>query len=214
MDSRPNRNLSRIYRAKSEIRDKYNVPWASAAVDVRNRIASFEFNWPWAIHVAREIPSSVEELNTTATYPFAVDRLCDVCQSITCAELLTDEGCMHHRNGTALIQSAIADECRLCMLILESFSHNDRDSTNILLENDFPIWLRVSDFHKRTILAEFKHTVVVNGEALFFMSNQKLEIFDEYSEVYPTFILLPVLTNKVHQRPAVNHRFSNSLART
>lgn len=171
-------DISRLDRAKSEIRQKNDaITWAAAAVDVRKRIASQELDWSWVTRMMLGGSSSRGEIQEVTDYPLSKDNLCYACQGITVGDLLVDE-CLHHENGTKLIESAMGDECRLCLLILESFKRPGRDVMSVLLEHDEPIWLSMVD---KRISARYKEKILVNDDQVHFISARELQAFTQYS---------------------------------
>jgi hypothetical protein len=161
--------LSRVARAKSEIRRKGSFTWSEEAIDIRCRIALSELDWPWADLELSKSLTPVEEVHAMSEYPLSEDVLCSVCQQFS-----LDEG-THQPDGSSLVKSA-SDGCQFCNMILDSFTANSQESLNILLEHDNPIMLNLRIDDKTTVRAGsrfFNHAarrLAVLTESINFLS--------------------------------------------
>jgi hypothetical protein len=169
-----NSTLSRVSRAKSEIKRKSSFTWSEAAIDIRCRLFLSELDWPWTSLRPSEGWTPVEEVHALNEYSLSNDILCDVCRQFRVAE----EG-VHQPNGTALVQAA-SEGCRLCSMILDSFE-NTLGSMDILLQHDYPIILEHRFFEDTTatLTAGYNDPLLHEDELRYFKAHRQLAIVTE-----------------------------------
>ncbi|KAH8590755.1 heterokaryon incompatibility protein-domain-containing protein [Bisporella sp. PMI_857] len=164
--------LSRVARAKSEIRRKGSLTWGEAAIDIRCRIFLSELEWPWADPELSRSWTPLEEVHATSEYLLSGDNLCNVCQQFSLSEGT------HQPDGASLVKSA-SDGCQLCCMVLESFTANSQENMNILLQHDNAISLKLSTEDQLTVTAGYHGRINHNGESRYFHAPRRLAVLTE-----------------------------------
>ena len=163
-------SLSRLKRAKSEIRRKDSYTWSEAAIDIRCRNFLLELDWPWIDGELSNSWTPVEEIHAFSEYPLSEDSLCEVCQQFAISEGI------HQRTGASLIKSA-SDGCQLCSMVLNTFTVNSsEENLEILRQNSNPIILKQRIDDQDMLTAGYAIPIMHNGEARFFKARQSLAV--------------------------------------
>lgn len=170
-------SLSRVARAKSEIRRKDSFTWSEAAIDIRCRIFLSELEWPWTDLELSKSWTPVEEIHAMSEYPLSGDMLCEICKQFDVSVGT------HQPNGTSLFRAA-SEGCQLCSMILDTFIvSSSEQNLEILRRHDNPLVLELKLYNQRAVTAGYTDQIMHNGASRLFSAPRSLAVLPESNTI-------------------------------